>query len=354
MKRPPLREDELLARAREALAECLSDVPFCDVSFDSPGRFRERGIDLSGRFILRERQVPFAIEAKSLGQPRFAREGAYSLRRYQSVNPGAYGIFVAPFVTQEAGKILTAEGMGYLDLSGNCRLCFDEVYVRCTGRENRFARRRELRSVFSPKAERILRVLLTDPNRSWKVQDLATEAQVSLGQVSNVKRNLENREWVSRGDAGIRLSKPDDVLSEWKDNYDLARSERRDYFTLDRVNQFEMRLAEALSRMKSRYALTAFSAAARFAPVVRYQRVYTYVTGPLERVAEELALKPVESGANVTLIEPYDAGVYIGATIKDGVSVVSPVQSYLDLSQLRGRGEEAAQALLREAIRPTW
>lgn len=350
---------ELLGRAKQALEACLADVSFCRVEFDAAeASAAEGGIDLSGRFLLRNRQIPFAIEAKSIGQPRFVREAVYRLSRYRSLRPDTYPIFTAPFVANDATKILEAEGMGYVDLSGNCRLCFDDVYVRCTGNQNKFIRRRDLRSLFSAKSERVLRVLLGDPARSWKVQDLATEARVSLGQVSNVKRNLEDREWASRVESGIRLSKPDRVLFEWKSSYDSSRNERRDFFTLRRLDEFEAGLAELMklrpARAKQQYALTAFSAAARYAPAVRYQRVYAYVSEDISQLAQELELKPVESGANVTLIAPYDEGVFIGSTDKQGVQVASPIQSYLDLSQLRGRGEEAAEALLREAIEPTW
>ena len=352
-------ETNLLADAKQALKDCLTDVPFCRVEFGpAEGSLADRGFDVAGRFLLRDGQIPFVIETKSIGQPRFVREAAYTLNRYRSRRPDTYPIFIAPFVANDAAKILEAEGMGYVDLSGNCRLCFDEVYVRCTGNENKFIRRRGLRSLFSPKSERVLRILLDDPARSWKVQDLAREAGISLGQVSNVKRKLEDREWASRVESGLRLSKPDRVLFEWKDNYNLSRSERRDFFTLSRVDEFEQRLASLMksraSRSRTGYALTAFSAAARYAPAVRYQRVYAYVSENISQLAQELELKPVESGANVTLITPYDEGVYIGSTDKRGVKVTSPIQSYLDLSQLRGRGEEAAETLLREAIEPKW
>jgi hypothetical protein len=56
----------------------------------------------------------------------------------------------------------------------------------------------------------------------------------------------------------------------------------------------------------------------------------------------------------VTLLEPYDAGVFYGAKEIDGVCVASPVQVYLDLRGFRGRGEEAAVKLLDEVIRPQW
>ena len=101
-------------------------------------------------------------------------------------------------------------------------------------------------------------------------------------------------------------------------------------------------------------AFTGFSGAARFAPAVRYQRVSAYVGGDVDAVAKELGLKPVPSGANVTLITPYDDGVFFGTRKVEGAPVVSPVQIYLDLIQNKGRGEEAASAILEEVIKPLW
>ena len=56
----------------------------------------------------------------------------------------------------------------------------------------------------------------------------------------------------------------------------------------------------------------------------------------------------------MTLLEPYDAGVFYGSKEIDGIIVASPIQVYLDLRGLRGRGEEAADKLLNEVIRPQW
>jgi hypothetical protein len=61
-------------------------------------------------------------------------------------------------------------------------------------------------------------------------------------------------------------------------------------------------------------------------------------------LVDRLRLKPVSSGANVTLIEPYDEGVLYGAREIERAPVVSPVQLYLDLTKTKGRGEEAASA----------
>jgi hypothetical protein len=74
--------------------------------------------------------------------------------------------------------------------SGNCLLTFDQVFVSKEGKPNPFVRKRDLRSLYSPKAERMLRVLLSAPGRWWKAQPLARESGVSLGQGFNVKKLL--------------------------------------------------------------------------------------------------------------------------------------------------------------------
>ena len=123
-----------------------------------------------------------------------------------------YGVFMAPYISSQSAAICEKAGIGYADLAGNCRLVFGQVYIERRDWPNPSIVKRELRSLFTPKASRILSVLLIDPKRSWKVLDLAREARVSLGQASNVKKLLEAREWVERSTKGLRLSHPEEVL----------------------------------------------------------------------------------------------------------------------------------------------
>lgn len=58
------------------------------------------------------------------------------------------------------------------------------------------------------------------------------------------------------------------------------------------------------------------------------------------------------SGANVTLLEPYDAGVLQGLREIGGMNVVSDLQLYLDLRSYGARGEEAARAIFEQRIKP--
>ena len=346
------RESELIGSTLSALRRYLLDVPFPCVLEDADSAALD--VDWAGKIRLANGERPLLLEARPSGQPRLAREAANQLHRWAEKYPDAVRIFGAPYISPQAADLLTRDGVGYVDLAGNCRLAFDQVYIHRVGWPNPVVRRRELRSLYSPKAECILRVMLAEPQRKWKIESLAQAADVSLGQASNVKKLLEDREWLRREPEGLALVDPKSVLAEWAQEYRFDRNTVHDFFSLDPLSQIEGKLADVCRQSGTRYALTGFSAAARLAPMVRYQRATAYVIGDIAEVAQRAGFKPVTSGANVSLIEPYDAGVLAGGREIDGIHLASPVQVYLDLLSFRGRGEEAAQAVLDEVIRPTW
>jgi len=287
-----------------------------------------------------------------------AREACLNLLDYVRSDKRNYPMFIAPYISPSAAAICEQYKVGYFDLAGNCRLTFDQVYIRREGFPNPSVQKRDLRSLYSPKAERVLRVLLTAGKRNWRMQELADEGNVSLGQAANVKKLLSDREWIDAKAGGVRLRSLDDavlpMLTEWAENYRMERSTASEYYSLKPIPQTEAELASASLGVNARIAFSGFSGAARFAPAVRYQRVTAYVVGDQTALANRLGLKLVSSGANVTLIEPYDEGVLYGAKEVEGAPVVSPVQLYIDLTQTKGRGEEAASAIMEEVIKPQW
>lgn len=350
-----MTEGELQKRIADALRSCLKNVPFLEIRSvaEKPGENDLRP-DLLVELNLSGNEQSLLVETKRSGQPRLAREAANQLLRDQKRYPGAYGVFAAPFVSPKAAEICFKEEIGYVDLSGNCRLCFDRIYIEKQGNPNRFAEKRDLRTLYSPKAQRVLRAILSNPKKAWKTKELSEEARVSLGQVSNVRKLLTDREWIRTKPEGFVLSEPEALLLEWAENYNYQKNRVRSFYTLKAAPEFEADLASVFKRENLTYALTSFSGAARLAPAVRRQRAIAYVEEGRVDLASLLGLKEVPSGANVSLLTPYDDGVFYGASEIDGIRVASPIQVYLDLSSSRGRGEEAAAALLEEVIRPQW
>ena len=352
MKKP----QELNAMAKEAILSCLSDAPFVEVTkLDIEPSQYDIQPDMLVHLALPDGQAVLVVEVKQIGQPRVARAAVEQIARAVRMFPRAYGVFVAPFISPAADAICRQHNIGYVDLAGNCRLTFWPIHIERQGRPNRFARKRSSAALFSPKATRVLRVLLCEPKKSWRVAELAERSTVSLGSVSNVKRLLADREWAHTGRGALRLTCPLELLSEWAVNYDVRRDTARDFYCLKSVQDIESGIIDVCSESGGTYAFTGFSAGARLAPAVRYQRVTAYASEEVISVAvSKLGMKRVESGSNVTLIDPYDAGVYHGAREIDGANIVCSVQAYLDLRRLRGRGDEAADAILRKVIEPRW
>jgi hypothetical protein len=72
--------------------------------------------------------------------------------------------------------------------------------------------------------------------------------------------------------------------------------------------------------------------------------------GYLPAMLDHLEAKQVDTGVNCTLWLTDDPAVFADVREVDGVKVVSPLQLYLDLRVLAGRGEEAAQEILEKEL----
>lgn len=353
-------------RAGPLIEELLRAVPAVrSVRVDLEQRLGDEQVDLLAEVWVKGSAGKAAhhvlvVEVKANGQPRWARVAADMLDRYLggATEPGAphpYGVFVAPYVSESAAEVLRKRGYGYLDLAGNGRLAFDGIYIERKGNPNRFSERSELRTLFSPKASRLLRILLMCPNEPWRMAALAEEADVSLGLVAKVKPLLLDREWAADTPHGLALKNPRSALEAWAASFRRRSAQVHDYYGFGSVREMEARIAAAAEEVGARYALAEFSGAERLAPHVRYSRATAYVEAEtLEEVARRAELRPVETGPNACLFEPYDDGVFFGAEEIGGVEVAHPVQLYLDLKKAKGRGEEAADFLCHQVLEPAW
>lgn len=271
-----------------------------------------------------------------------------------------YGIVGAPYISENSARICKENGMGCVDLAGNCFLKFNKVYIERTGYPNKNIEKRSLRSIFSPKASRILRVMLCNPKSTWIIQELSDEAKVSIGETFKVKKRLLELGYAVLENGKIKLNNPEQLLKKWSENYSFRKNTMNDYFTFGEPKEIEAKILRYCFEEKIKtdnkftYAFTLFSGASLVAPYVRYSRVFMYVKDDIYPLVNKLEFKKVDSGANVTLLTPYDEGVFYGAEEINEMRVVSNIQLYLDLIGYKGRGEEAAEFLFKEKIKPQW
>jgi hypothetical protein len=309
------------------------------------------GPDLVIQAEIRDKPINLIVQAKSQGEPRYIREAADRLRDCLSQFPGAYPIVIAPYISAQSANLLKSKEVGYFDLAGNALIDFGPLFISVAGRPSRNPVQRKLKSLFAAKSSRILRVLLTNPRKTWYVQDLAVEAGVSIGLASKLKQRLLELEFVDDTRAGVVLMKPGDLLDEWAGAYSYQKNDIFKFYSPNTAPQVESRVSEFVRKKELRYALTMFSGAARVSPFVRYNFSAFYFSGSMLELEQQLELEPTDSGANVWAFRPFDDGVYYGMQNVGGVQIASNVQLYLDLINCKGRGEEQARALREKLLR---
>lgn len=208
---------------------------------------------------------------------------------------------------------------------------------------------RKAENIFSRKASRVVRVLLISPKKGWTIKKLSKEAEVSLGFTHAVIMSLIDQGHVYRDDSyRLKVSDPVKLIQRW--------AAYHNYTTMNkflRYHTFEKNIEKFLSKMKlasdKKYALTVLAGAHIIVPYVRPTTVHFYIKQKekAKNWVNFLDLRPVESGGNVSIVLPYDEGVFYGVSKFNGVNVVSKVQLYIDLFNYPARGEEAAEVVLK-------
>lgn len=357
-------EDQQSEEAKARLQELLARVPFVSVGgvkipslLNLPGA---RTPDFLMSVQAGNDRWRLACEVKGQLQPRQARMAALEIKDYVSRlgEPNAYPVLLAPYISPESAEICQQAGVGHVDFAGNCYLTFGYVFIERTGATNPKAEKRGLRSLFSPKAARILRCLLREPHRIWRVKELEEKTGVSLGQVSNVRKALLEREWAEARSDGLILRRADALLDAWRDGYEKRRTKRNRYYTMLRGDALERQIKAALNAAgQGEHALLAsFSAAQWQAPFARYSTQVFYADEAGESILQHwLQLEPVTKGENVIIECPADEGILADRDeAAPGIWCTGLAQTYLDLYSAGERGVEAAEHLRQTRIAPLW
>lgn len=366
MMKYPLSEKSLAASASEAVRGLLRRIPDAKISQNaespSPGRGRRWRADSLIRLEHRDMTWLIVVEVKAQGAPRIVRSAMYQLESYVAqmrrdagqLDEHPIPMLVSPYLSPESRAICHEHGVAYLDLEGNAWLAFGGIYIERTVPSKPKPEVRELRSTFTPKAAAILRALLREPNRPWRVADLAASANASFGHVSNVCKALIQREWADRQAEGVVLTQPAALMRTWRENYRRPRGVVMDVYTHLHGGQFDELARSVLNvqpeRARAVYALA--SAAQWLAPYSRNATRSFYVDDAgVALLQETLELKQVGMGANVALHVITDESMFDDAIEPlAGAFCTDPIVTYLDLWSGNDREREAAEHLAQEVL----
>lgn len=333
---------------------------------DNPAPF-DRAFDWLARFKVPDGpEVELWIECKA--DPRPAHFPYVSVDREfdaGSTKRMRIRVFAAPHLSPRMRGLCEKHGWSWYDLAGNCRINVPGViYLERTGNTPVHQKPKPTANLGTPDAGRVIRALLAPENAalSWTQRQMHHEsfAAVSLGMVNKVVRHLRNEAFIAElPEGGFVLSDPLKLLFTWRDAYRFDLHQRLTFFSLLKG----VALREALAKLHSQsggYAVyAAFSAADIQAPHVRQPKSWLYIEerhlSKFEKLAEA---KLVDSGNNLEVLVPRDTGVFAfsdgGSTGEHRMACTNVVQTYVDLWHSGGRGQEAAEAILEQRLKPRW
>jgi hypothetical protein len=102
-----------------------------------------------------------------------------------------YPMVAAPYISDSVQQRCKQLRVGYIDLNGTFALIHGDVYVDVGRPPTRFKNPPGVKNIFSGRSRRVTRVLLANPHRPYRLEELASETQLSTGQVFHLTRRLQ-------------------------------------------------------------------------------------------------------------------------------------------------------------------
>ncbi len=249
--------------------------------------------------VLKAGPFTFVVEWKSSGAAATVAQAIEKLRDYAAyINDEPIALVAVPFMGQAGRERCAEQNVAWIDLSGNAGISAPGLHILVEGKPNQYKRRGRPSSMFAPKSSRIVRWLLLHPTQPLSQREIARATDTDEGYTSKIVSRLD--------DAGLI------VLENNGGGHKAA-------WLWDRF--------------------------AGFRTVTLYLE-----QEPSSETLAALRFREDTRGSNVWLVVPNDEGVFHGASIRDGVRCVHPVQVYLDLSGHAERADEASSRLRAEHL----
>jgi|SRR5580658_1115839 hypothetical protein len=261
-------------------------------------------------------------------------------------------LLVVPRLTSTLVEVCKKERLSAADLNGRLYLRGPGLLIdrsAIPGRDFRFEL--EPRNIFVGKSVRIVRTLLTDPQRHWTQAELVKRSGASSGLVSRIATHLLRQGLLKKVDARrFFVTTTSTLLDAWAEADDFSRRVSTHRYTA--LSAEPLNLAHSLhnalvhSPEAPLFAFTQWTAAWLRHPFTEPPVVSIYVSRlPGSDVLEKLGLRPVSDAGRVWFYIPTDEGVFLERQTVETLPLATDAQIYIDLLNTGLRGPDQAQAL---------
>jgi hypothetical protein len=259
--------------------------------------------------------------------------------------PTAQPLVAAPYLSARSKEVLAARGVSYADSTGNLRVTASVPAIsieRSGASKDPWTLTQPLRSLRGRGAGRAVRALV-DFRPPYGVREIATRTSSSPATLSRVIDLLEREALLTKDPkGGVTDLDWAGTIRRWSQDYELRTANATATYLDPRgLTTFIGKLPKS----RARYAATGALAAQRFAPIAPARMATIYVEDTTV-AAERYRLQPADTGANVLLVEPFDAVVFDRTQKRDALITVAPTQLAADLLTGPGREPSDGEELL--------
>jgi len=349
---------------KKKFQELLRIADWLEISeiIDEP-KVSDRLFDFMARISVENKKVELWVECKAEIRPSQMPmlDGMKKALEQQQGNHIRVPVLAARHVSPRLAEICAERGWSWFDLAGNCKINVPgHLYLERSGNKSVAPKKISGANLGSNSAASVLRALMiTSHDGFWSQRELqsACKPSVSLGLVNKVVRHLRNEGYLTEDEkGGYALRDAVQLLQAWLSAYRFDRVKQIRCFTLLRADEIENRLVSLNASGERCVAYAAFSAAEIQAPAVRQSKKwFAVLRDNVKDVMNALEAKIVDSGDNIVLLVPPDEGMLVEAEERGKkLACTHPIQTYLDVSKQSGRGQEAAEAIVDQCLKPEW
>ena len=192
----------------------------------------------------------------------------------------------------------------------------------------------------------VIRVLLNEKDKKLRLRELAGKAKVSLGMTVKIVGALESTGYLKKK-KGIEVLNWENLLKSWSYTVSIKENKKVEFLAAERPQYLIKKFSNLLR--KENYAFTLFSATEIIAPYVAPDKTHLYIfEGDEKKIAETFLREGImhaEQGNIICYLA--NQNHFYGCKEIRGAKIISLPQLYVDLVSYGGRGEEAAEMVLK-------
>jgi hypothetical protein len=274
------------------------------------------------------------------------------LRRLLASDPDVEAVIVA---YAPPGLVAATEelGIGLLDAEGRGRLVGPGfVYVVPPRSSLPRALGAGRSSPFAPRASRVVRALLSEPSRAWRLSDLAELVALNPGNVHRALDALQRAGHLERDAERYLVVDAGSLLEAWAD----AVADPPERLLLPVKGSLRLAVAGVVGQLDGKAVVSGELAAEELAPHLPAETAIVHCLDGdawVRLQADSRAFRVSERWRMVTsrlVVDLPDEGVAHFSTPVAGLPLVSPQQLYVDLLHAGGRAREAAEEVRRQRL----